>query len=89
MVSEHQVQENRRIKRALQPTRDRSNESCTWSRHARGGRGRGAENTARFVTRTLLTMYGDREYWETRYLEGVIGHCQHKGVLSNEWYKVV
>ncbi|KAL3162008.1 Methyltransferase-like protein 13 [Trebouxia sp. C0009 RCD-2024] len=32
-------------------------------------------------------MYGAREYWECRYHDDpVIGHCQRKGVLSNEWY---
>ncbi|DBA65623.1 TPA: hypothetical protein ACH3X2_002683 [Trebouxia sp. C0005] len=31
-------------------------------------------------------MYGDRQYWEDRYQGGVVGHCQQKGVISNEWY---
>ncbi|KAL0054296.1 hypothetical protein WJX82_006714 [Trebouxia sp. C0006] len=31
-------------------------------------------------------MYGERQYWEDRYEDGVVGHCQQKGVVSNEWY---
>lgn len=30
-------------------------------------------------------MYGDRQYWEERYQDGVVGYCQQKGVVSNEW----
>jgi len=38
------------------------------------------------TTACSKSLYRSRQYWEDRYADGVVGHSEAKGVLSNEWY---
>lgn len=31
-------------------------------------------------------MYGDQDYWENSYHQGVVGHSRQNRVVSNKWY---
>eukprot|EP00873_Tetraselmis_striata_P025117 jgi/Tetstr1/445381/TSEL_003394.t1 len=48
--------------------------------------GAGKSSGGCVTTACSKSLYRSRQYWEDRYADGVVGHSEAKGVLSNEWY---